>query len=213
MRPVIRRLGQALAQSVQQLLAQAAARYGIDPSLVMAMAQRESGFRNIVNPRTGACGVMQLLPATARAYGVTNCLDAAQNIDAGVHVLADYISQFGDVVKAVAAYDWGSGNLSRAVAQWGEDWFSHAPAETQAYVTAITGAGSTWSPPLTTSAAPGSPLTIDAATGLPIEDSTPTPPRTPPVQAAGFKIPTTGNPLLDLAIAGAGALLLSEFLD
>jgi soluble lytic murein transglycosylase-like protein len=201
-RRFVRRLGQAAGASVQQLLVQAAARYGIDPSLVMAIAQRESGFRNIVNPRTGACGVMQLLPATAAAYGVTNCLDPASNIDAGVHVLADYIRQFGDVVKAVAAYDWGSGHLSSAIAQWGEDWFSHAPAETQAYVTAITG-------PPATSPAPGPPLTIDASTGLPIEDSTPT----PTAQAAGFKIPTTGNPLLDLAIAGAGALLLSEFLD
>jgi soluble lytic murein transglycosylase-like protein len=200
-RVLARRLGQAAGASVQQLLAQAAARYGIDPSLVMAIAERESNFRSVVNPRTGACGVMQLLPSTAAAYGVTNCLDAVQNIDAGVHVLADYLAQFGDVVKAVAAYDWGSGHLANAIAQWGEDWFSHAPAETQAYVTAITG------PP--TSAVPG-PLTIDASTGLPIDDTTPTP---PPTRAAGFRFPTTGNPLLDLAIAGAGALILSDFLD
>jgi soluble lytic murein transglycosylase-like protein len=196
------RLGQAAGASVQQLLAQAAARYGIDPSLVMAIAERESRFRNVVNPRTGACGVMQLLPRTAAAYGVANCLDVFQNIDAGVHVLADYLKEFGDVVKAVAAYDWGSGHLSNAIAQWGEDWFSHAPAETQAYVTAITG------PPTSAVPGPPPPLTIDASTGLPIDDTRPT-----PVQRAGFKLPTTGNPLLDLAIAGTGALILSDFLD
>src|SRR6266478_1442676 len=132
-----RRLGQAAGASVQQLLTQAAARYGIDPSLVISIAQRESSFRNIVNPRTGACGIMQLLAATARAYGVTDCMDPVQNIDAGAHLLSDLLEQFGDLAKAVAAYDWGSGNLSKAIAQWGDDWFSHAPAETQAYVTAI----------------------------------------------------------------------------
>jgi len=198
-RRLARRLGDVAALTVQQLLVQAAARYGVDPNLVISIAQRESGFRSIVNPRTGACGVMQLLPSTAAAYGVSNCLDPAQNIDAGVHLLSDLLAQFGDLAEAVAAYDWGSGNLSKAIAQWGNDWFLHAPAETQAYVTAIAGA-----PP----ASANPPLTLDAATGLPIEDTTPTPP-----VRAGFTIPTTGNPLLDLTVAGVGALLLADLLD
>jgi soluble lytic murein transglycosylase-like protein len=196
--PIARQLGRLGALTVQQLLVQAAARYGIDPNLVMAIAQRESGFRSIINPSSGACGVMQLLPATARAYGVSNCLDPAQNIDAGVHLLSDLLAQFGDLAEAVAAYDWGSGNVSKAIAQWGADWFSHAPAETQAYVSAIAGAP----------AAPAAPLTIDASTGQVINDSTPTPP-----VSAGVTFPTTGNALLDLTIAGAGALLLADLLD
>jgi soluble lytic murein transglycosylase-like protein len=197
-RRLARRLGDTAALTVQQLLVQTAARYGVDPNLVISIAQRESGFRNIVNPRTGACGIMQLLPPTAAAYGVFNCLDVARNIDAGVHLLSDLLAQFGDLAKAVAAYDWGSGNLSKAIDKWGDDWFSHAPAETQAYVGAIAGVPAS---------VPASQLTLDAATGLPIADATPTPAR------AGFTFPTTGNPLLDLTVAGVGALLLYEFFD
>ena len=192
-RRFVRRLGQAL--TVQQLLVQAANRYGLDPSLLIAMAQRESNFDpNAYNPSTGACGVMQLIARTAAAYGVTNCKDPAQNIDGGAHVLADLVSQFGDVIKAVAAYDWGSGNLSAAIRQWGDNWFSHAPAETQAYVTAITGA-------------PPAPLTIDASTGLPIDDNTPTPVAT--VNAPGV---STGE-IVGLTAAGVGAYLLLDFLS
>jgi soluble lytic murein transglycosylase-like protein len=200
-RPILvhrfRRLGNA-GPSIPQLLVQAAARYGVDSSLVMAIAQRESNFRSVVNPQSGACGVMQLLPATARAYGASNCLDPVQNIDAGVHLLSDLITQFGgDLAKAVAAYDWGSGNLSKAIAQWGDDWFSHAPGETQAYVSAIVGAP-----------AGSSPLTIDASTGLPIDDSTPT-----PAVAAGLvstSPSTTG--ILGLTAALFGGYLLLDLL-
>lgn len=192
------------AGTVQQLLVQAAARYGFDPSLIIAQAQQESGFRNVTNPTTGACGVLQLLPSTAAQYGVSDCRNVAANIDAGVHYLADLLNQFGDIAKALAAYDWGPGNLGKAIAAWGDQWLAHAPAETQNYVLKI--AGVSPPPPLTSTSTP--PLTIDAATGQPIEDSTPTPAAT-----SAFDLSSVPTPILASAALALGAFLLSEILN
>jgi hypothetical protein len=157
-------LGAVQTASVAQLVSQAALQYSVSPQLALAVAMRESSLNpNAVNPSSGASGVMQLMPATARQYGVTNLLDPVQNIDAGVHYLADLLNQFGgDVGLAVAAYDWGPGNVSTAVNNYGSNWLSHAPAETQAYVSAIAGV----------TAAPAPAVTIDASTGAAVADST-----------------------------------------
>jgi soluble lytic murein transglycosylase-like protein len=134
-------LGAVQTASVAQLVSQAALQYGISPQLALAVAMRESSLNpNAVNPSSGASGVMQLEPATAAQYGVTNILDPGQNIDAGVHYLSDLLNQFGgNVALAVAAYDWGPGNVSTAENNYGANWLSYAPAETQAYVAAIAG--------------------------------------------------------------------------
>jgi len=83
---------------------------------------------------------MQLMPATSAQYGVTDPFDPTQNVNAGVQYLSALLSQFGgDTVAALAAYDWGPGNVQRAIAAYGSDWLSYAPAETQNYVASITG--------------------------------------------------------------------------
>jgi len=110
--------------------------------------------------------VMQLLPATFAQMGVgTNIWDATQNVNAGVKYLSQMLSQFGgDPAKAVAAYDWGPGNLSNDIAQNGDNWLAYAPSETQAYVQALTGQ----TPSSVAAAASvngGAPVTIDATTG------------------------------------------------
>ena len=157
-------LGAVQTASVSQLVSQAALQYGISPQLALAVAMRESSLNpNAINPSSGASGVMQLEPATARQYGVTNILDPVQNVDAGVHYLSDLLNQFGgNVAQAVAAYDWGPGHVTTAVNNYGGNWLSYAPAETQAYVAAIAGV---YAPP-----APA--VTIDASTGAPVEDAT-----------------------------------------
>jgi soluble lytic murein transglycosylase-like protein len=164
--------------SILQTIAQAAAKYGLDAGFVTAVARAESGLNpNAVSPK-GAKGIMQLTDATAATLGVTNVFDATQNIYAGAKYLAQLLSQYaGDTVKALAAYNWGPGNLSAALKQWGSDWLAHAPAETQAYVQALTGiTPSSNAPAQSTPASDTSaPLTIDAATGAVIDDTTPTP--------------------------------------
>lgn len=163
-------LGAMQNPGIAQLVNQSAQAYGLDPSLVMAIAQRESSLNpNAVSP-AGAQGIMQLEPATARALGVTNPFDPAQNIDAGTRYLAQLVNRFsGDLVKAVAAYDWGPTSVQTAVNTFGPNWLSAAPSETQAYVEAILGVTPSQA---ATSAAPQQPMTIDASTGQVVQDFT-----------------------------------------
>jgi membrane-bound lytic murein transglycosylase B len=160
-------LGAAQTLSVTQMLAQAAATYGVDPALVLAVATRESGLNpNAVSP-AGAIGVMQLMPATAAALGV-DPHNVAQNIDGGVRYLAQLLSNYGgDTAKATAAYNWGPGNLNKAIAANGANWLSAAPAETQNYVAALTGVV----PVAPSQNVAPAPVTIDASTGQVIPDA------------------------------------------
>jgi Transglycosylase SLT domain len=128
----------------------------VDPSIALAVAQAESGGRqydangNLIVSSAGALGIMQLEPGTAAQYGAdpTNPLE---NIDAGTAYLGDLGAQFGDQGTALAAYNWGPGNVQKAIANYGTApvswngqtvpaWFTHAPAETQNYVMKIMGA-------------------------------------------------------------------------
>ncbi len=102
------------AVDVGGLLDQAAARYGISSSLVRAVAGAESGLNPGAVSSKGAQGVMQLMPATAAQYGVTDPFDPGQNIDAGAHLLSDLLRRYnGDVSLALAAYNAGPGNVSK----------------------------------------------------------------------------------------------------
>lgn len=99
---------------ILSIIQQAAAQYGIDPALLQAVAQQESGLNPNAQSPAGAQGVMQLMPATASWLGVTNPFDPVQNIDAGAKYLASLLSQFGgDVSLALAAYNAGPGNVNK----------------------------------------------------------------------------------------------------
>jgi len=96
------------------LASEAARRHGLDPELVLAVVTVESGFRpEAVSPK-GAQGLMQLMPATAQALGVQNALDPAANLDGGSRHLSELIALYnGDVTKALAAYNAGTGAVAR----------------------------------------------------------------------------------------------------
>jgi len=114
-----------------------AQRQGLDPALAIEVATAESSLNpNTADSSAGAIGLFQLMPATAAALGV-DPRDVAQNIRGGVTLLRQLLSQFGDVSEALAAYNWGSGNVSAAIAKYGPDWLAEAPSETQIYVTKI----------------------------------------------------------------------------
>ena len=85
----------------------AAAKYAVDPKLVSAVAEVESGGNQSAVSSAGAVGVMQLMPETAAGLGV-NPYDMKSNVEGGTKYLREMLDTFdGDVKKAVAAYNAG----------------------------------------------------------------------------------------------------------
>lgn len=105
-----------IPSAFEQVVLAAAAANGLDPLLVLAIIDVESGHRpDLVSPR-GAVGLMQLRPEVAAWIGVEDVTDPASNIQAGCRLLASLLESFGgDVELALAAYNAGAG----AVRRWG----------------------------------------------------------------------------------------------
>lgn len=101
-------------QAIARLVATTAARYDLDPKLVLAVIAIESDFQaDAVSPRQ-ARGLMQLLPATAQRFGVRHVFDPAENIRGGVRYLHWLLGYFnGDLALALAAYNAGAGAVLR----------------------------------------------------------------------------------------------------
>ena len=92
----------------------AARRYRLPPALVKAVMAAESGFNPAARSHAGACGLMQLMPVTAREMGVEDIFDPEQNIHGGARYLRYLINHFsGDVKLAVAAYNAGPNLVAR----------------------------------------------------------------------------------------------------
>lgn len=86
---------------------------GIDPELLHAVVQTESAYRpRAVSPK-GAQGLAQLMPDTARHYGVKDAFQPADNLRAGARLLRDLLDRFGDLELALAAYNAGAGAVIR----------------------------------------------------------------------------------------------------
>jgi soluble lytic murein transglycosylase-like protein len=91
-----------------EFIAKSATRNGIDPNLMVAVMRQESGFNPRARSYKGATGLMQLMPATAARFGVTNIYDAAQNIEGGAKYLRFLLDTFnGDVDLTLAGYNAG----------------------------------------------------------------------------------------------------------
>jgi soluble lytic murein transglycosylase-like protein len=92
----------------------AAARHGVDEAIVRAIIHAESAYNPNALSRVGAQGLMQLMPATARRFGVGNAFDAGQNIGGGVQYLAWLLKRFnGDLSLAAAGYNAGEGAVDK----------------------------------------------------------------------------------------------------
>jgi hypothetical protein len=94
------------------LIASVAAFHAVDARLVHAVIEQESNYQARARSKKGARGLMQLMPATARQYGVQNSYDPKANIEAGVRHLKDLLSRL-DLPTALAAYNAGEGTVQR----------------------------------------------------------------------------------------------------
>jgi soluble lytic murein transglycosylase-like protein len=104
----------ALIRQYNPLIETAAKTHGVDVALVHAVITAESGYNPRAVSRAGAQGIMQLMPDTARRFGVQNSFDAAQNIDGGVKYLRELLTMFnGNRELAVAAYNAGENAVIR----------------------------------------------------------------------------------------------------
>jgi peptidoglycan DL-endopeptidase CwlO len=111
------------------LFTRAGARYGVDASLLAAVASQESSFNASAVSPAGAQGLMQFMPATAKGLGV-NALDPTSAIDGAARYLSSLTKQFGSTELALAAYNAGPGTVTR---------YGGVPpyTETQNYVRAV----------------------------------------------------------------------------
>lgn len=143
----------------------AARKYGVPEDVLVAMIAQESQFNpSALNAESGAAGIAQFMPATAKELGI-DPMNADQAIDASARYLKQLIDYFdGDIRKGVAAYNFGIGNVdgvSKASKVMGQEWHELLPEETKTYMQSVFGsAGST--PAITGSQQDmTSPLSID----------------------------------------------------
>jgi len=91
---------------------QTASHYQVDPALIKAIIMAESGYNTKAVSKSGAKGLMQLMPQTAQSLGVEDIFNPHQNITGGVQYFKHLVNRFnGDVKLALAAYNSGSRNV------------------------------------------------------------------------------------------------------
>jgi soluble lytic murein transglycosylase-like protein len=101
-------------EAYRQEIAAAARDFGVDEAVVRAIIHAESAYNPNAISRVGAQGLMQLMPATARRFGVVNVFDIGQNIRGGVQYLAWLLRRFdGNLALAAAGYNAGEGAVDR----------------------------------------------------------------------------------------------------
>lgn len=108
--PLMQSRREKIAEDVKAL----SSKYGVDPLLVDAVIQQESGYQPAVVSKSGAIGLMQLMPKTAEGLGVKDPYDPLQNLEGGIKYLAQQLDRFGgNVSLALAAYNAGPGAVSK----------------------------------------------------------------------------------------------------
>jgi hypothetical protein len=109
-------------------------KFGLPAGWLELVKDLERSNANAISPK-GALGMFQLMPGTAKQYGVTNPLDPMQSATGAARYFGDLEQRYkGDLAAMLAAYNWGPTNVDRVRAQHPADWMRYLPAETQNYV-------------------------------------------------------------------------------
>ena len=117
---------------VDSAINEMAEKYNLDPALLAAIAEQESGFNQSAQSEAGAMGIMQLMPGTAEGLGVDPS-DLRGNLEGGAKYLRQMLDKYdGDVEKALAAYNAGPGSLDSVNGD-----ISQLSGETQKYVPSV----------------------------------------------------------------------------
>jgi soluble lytic murein transglycosylase-like protein len=103
---------QLAARPFAELISTVAAAHEVDLRLIHAVIEQESNYQSRARSKKGARGLMQLMPATARQYGVRDSYDPKANLEAGIRHLKDLLSRM-ELPVALAAYNAGEGTVQR----------------------------------------------------------------------------------------------------
>lgn len=107
-------LASEMPAPLKTLVDNIATTHGVDPALVRAVMKTESNFNRFAVSPKGAMGLMQLIPATGKRYGVRDFFDPQQNIDGGVRYLKFLLEKFnGNIDLSLAAYNAGENLVGR----------------------------------------------------------------------------------------------------
>ena len=118
-------------QEIDQLIERIAAKFSLAPDLIRSVVVAESSYDPRAVSPVGAQGLMQLMPATAQELGVNDSFDPQQNLEGGSRYLKSLLDKYdGDLDHALAAYNWGQGNVDR-------QGLEQMPAETRNYLARI----------------------------------------------------------------------------
>lgn len=102
------------SNNIDQIINQAAQQYSVPAKLIKAVIQQESSFNTNAVSKTGAAGLMQLMPGTAKSLGVSDVFDPEQNILAGSKYLKQLLDKYdGKIDLALAAYNAGPANVDK----------------------------------------------------------------------------------------------------
>lgn len=102
------------SDELDSIFEEAANTYGVSSIILKSIAKAESGFNPSAISSAGAIGIMQLMPQTAAALGVSNSYDARENIMGGAKYISQLLSNYqGNISLALAAYNAGSANVDK----------------------------------------------------------------------------------------------------